>query len=114
MIGDTTLVTLQAGLRGLDLRRRAAEDAIANLETPGYIAQRVDFEDQLQSAIESGDPTSFSPSITPTTDAPLPNGNNVRVDQELIGLTETALRHQLLIEAVNAKFRLLRTAIGNP
>lgn len=113
MIGDATIWALQAGLRGLDLRRRAAEDAVANLETPGYLAQRVEFEDQLQSAIDSGQPASFSPTVTPTTDAPLPNGNNVRVDQELIGLTETALRHQLLVEAVNSKFRLLRTVIGN-
>jgi len=41
----------------------------------------------------------------------LPNGNNVRVEQELTGLSDTALRQQLLVEAVNAKFRLLRSVI---
>ena len=52
-----------------------------------------------------------SASISATTDPALPNGNNVQADQELIGLTETGLRQQLLVEAANAKFRLLRTVI---
>jgi flagellar basal-body rod protein FlgB len=111
MIGDTTIDALRVGLNGLSLRRQASEDAVANMETPGYRANRVDFEDQLASAIESGDPTSTTPSVTKTTDPALPNGNNVQVDQELMGLSDTELRQQLLVEAVNAKFRLLRTVI---
>jgi flagellar basal-body rod protein FlgB len=111
MIGDSTIDALRVGLNGLNLRRQASEDAVANMETPGYLANRVDFEDQLASAIESGDPTSATPTITKTTDAALPTGNNVQVDQELMGLSDTELRQQLLVEAVNAKFRLLRTVI---
>jgi flagellar basal-body rod protein FlgB len=111
MIGDTTIDALRVGLNGLSLRRQASEDAIANMETPGYTAQHVEFEDQLADAIDSGDPMSARADIQPTTDAPLPNGNNVQVDQELMGLSDTELRQQLLVEAVNAKFRLLRTVI---
>ena len=66
---------------------------------------------QLASAIESGDPESATPTITKTTDPALPNGNNVQVDKELMGLSDTELRQQLLVEAVNSKFRLLRTVI---
>lgn len=113
MVGDLTLDTLRAGLRGLDERRRAAEDAVANMETPGYTARRVDFERSLASAIDSGDPASMHSTTTFTADPALPNGNNVQVDQELIGLTDTGLRQQLLVEAANAKFRLLRTVIGS-
>jgi flagellar basal-body rod protein FlgB len=112
LISDLTTETLRAGLSGLNERRRAAEDAVANMETPGYIARQVDFEDQLAAAVDSGNPASFRPSITPTSDAPLPNGNNVKVDAELVSLSETGLRQQLLVEAVNAKFRLMRTVIG--
>jgi flagellar basal-body rod protein FlgB len=111
MIGDTTIDALRVGLNGLNLRRQATEDAVANMETPGYTANRVDFEDQLASAIDSGDPSSVTPTITKSTAPALPNGNNVQVDQELMGLSETELRQQLLVEAVNAKFRLLRTVI---
>jgi len=112
VIGDLTLDTIRAGLNGLNERRAAGEDAIANMETPGYTARRVNFEDSLASAIDSGRPADMRTSVSATTDPALPNGNNVQADQELIGLTETGLRQQLLVEAANAKFRLLRTVIG--
>jgi len=111
MIGDTTIDALRVGLNGLSMRRQASEDAVANMETPGYLANKVDFEDQLASAIESGDPTSASPTVTKTTDPALPNGNNVQVDQELTGLSATELRQQLLVAPVKSKFGTLRTVI---
>ena len=111
MIGDVTLDALRVGLNGLNMRRAASADAVANMETPGYRANRVAFEDQLADALEHGDVASVRPSVSQTTDAALPNGNNVQVDQELMGLSDTELRQQLLVEAVNAKFRLLRTVI---
>jgi flagellar basal-body rod protein FlgB len=111
VISDLTLQALRAGLDGLTVQRRLGEDAVANVETPGYIAGSVDFEDSLADAIESGDPSSFRPTFSSKTDAVLPNGNNVQLDRELTGLTANALQQQLLVEAVNAKFRLLRTVI---
>ncbi len=111
MLGDVTLDALRVGLNGLNLRREASADAIANMETPGYRAHRVAFEDELSDALERGDATRVRPTVSKTTDPALPNGNNVQVDQELMGLSDTELRQQLLVEAVNAKFRLLRTVI---
>lgn len=111
MISDVTLDTIHAGLNGLNARRQAAEDAIANVETPGYTARNVAFEGQLSGAIEAGNPMSMRPTTTFTTDEALPNGNNVRMEREIAGLTETALKQQLLVEAANSKFRLLRTVI---
>ena len=112
MIGDVTLDAIQASLNGLNLRRTASEDAIANAETPGYKARTVDFESSLDQALNSGgDPMSDTPTTSFTTDPSLPNGNNVRLDRELVSLSDTALRQQLLVEAANSKFRLLRTVI---
>ena len=112
VIGDLTLDTISAGLEGLNLRRQMSEDAVANMETPGYVAGKVDFESQLARAVDSGDPKSFNPSVSATSNPALPNGNNVDVAKELTTQSDTALRHQLLVEAANAKFRLLRTVIG--
>lgn len=112
IVGDLTLDTLKAGLSGLTARRQASEDAVANMETPGYLAKRVSFEDQLASAVSNGEPDSAGIAVTNKTDVAQPNGNNVKVDQEMISLSDTALRQQLLVEAVNAKFRLMRTVIG--
>ncbi len=111
MIGDVTLDTIHAGLNGLNARRAASEDAIANSETPGYIARNVSFEGQLARAIDAGHPMTTAPTTSYTSDPTLPNGNNVRLEKELVTLTDTALRQQLMVEAANAKFRLLRTAI---
>ena len=47
VICDLTIDALRAGLNGLDLTPPASEDAVANMETPGYVAGQVDFEDQL-------------------------------------------------------------------
>lgn len=112
MITDLTLQTLQSGLRGLNLRKAAAEDAIANVETPGYIARRVDFEGELSRAVRTGEPLRATATTSYTNDNPLPNGNNVQLESEIVGLTETALSQQLLISATNAKYSLLRTVIA--
>lgn len=111
MIGDLTLDAIHAGLNGLNARRAAAEDAIANVETPGYTARNVEFEGELSRAIDAERPLATRPTTSFTTDEALPNGNNVRLEREIAGLTETALKQQLLVEAANAKFRLLRTVI---
>lgn len=110
-ITDPTMTALHASMHGLNLRRQAAEDNIANIETPGYLANRVTFEDSLRTAIDRGNPASMSPTVTRSLAPTRMNGNNVAIDEELVGLTETALRHQLVVEAMNSKFRLLRTSI---
>ena len=53
----------------------------------------------------------MTPTVTRSLAPTRLNGNNVAIDEEIVGLTETALRHQLVVEAMNGKFRLLRTAI---
>ena len=110
-ISDLTSQALLASLRGLDARSAAIKDNIANVETPGYQAKVVDFESSLSDALADGDvsgaTTSTSRSMAPTR----LNGNNVAIDQQMTQLTETELRHQLSISALNAKYRLLRTAI---
>ena len=111
MISDVTLQTLNAALRGLAVRRQAFQDNLANVETPGYLANRVSFESSLREALEDGEPASATVSaarsLAPTNQA----GNNVAMDEEMVGLSENALAQQLVTEAMNAKYRLLRTAI---
>ncbi|HLU42745.1 MAG TPA: hypothetical protein VKZ55_10125 [Microthrixaceae bacterium] len=112
MISDLTLRTLQASLNGLDARRRAAEDNIANVETPGFIASTVSFEDSLREAIRRGEPTATHVEVQASTKPTRLNGNNVNVADEMVGLTETALRQQLIVQALNGRYAALRTAIG--
>jgi flagellar basal-body rod protein FlgB len=110
-ISDLTSEALLASIRGLDARASAIKDNIANVETPGYQSKIVDFESSLSDAMADGDITGASFSETRSVAPTRLNGNNVAIDQELTQLTETELRHQLSISALNAKYRLLRTAI---
>ena len=113
-MNDVTMTALQVSLRGLAARQRAIADNVANVETPGFTAKRVDFEESLRAAIHGRSPNSTAISET-TSDAPAGlNGNNVNIETETLDLTDANLRYQLSIEALNAKYRLLRTAIrGN-
>lgn len=109
---DTTTATLHAALRALATRQRVLAENVANIETPGYQARRVEFEESLRRAVAGGNPERSAVAITTSTAPAGPNGNNVSLDEETLALTETGLRYQLLTQAVDAKLRLLRTAIG--
>ena len=116
---DVTITALHRALSGLSARRRAIAANVANLETPGYTAQRVDFEASLSAALEAGRRQrsaapllGVAPTTSASTDPAGANGNNVNLDDETVAMVETDLRYQASLEAMNAKFRLLRTAIN--
>jgi len=104
---------IQASLDGLAARQRIIAQNLANSETPGYIAQTVNFEDSLQSAIANGDPTQTAITTGVTSDPVNLNGNNVAVDKETLALVDTGLRYQLATESMNNKFRLLHDSMSN-
>ena len=54
IVSDSTSITLQTALQLLDTRFTALEHNIANTSTPGFLAQRVEFEDELSLAIANG------------------------------------------------------------
>jgi flagellar basal-body rod protein FlgB len=110
-LNDVTMTALQSMLRGLSARQQAIADNMANLETPGYTAKQVQFEDSLRSALESGD-GSVAPVTVASTDPALPNGNNVSLEKETLSMQDTSLRYEMAIQAMTAKFQLLRTSIS--
>jgi flagellar basal-body rod protein FlgB len=109
---DVTASAIHSALSGLAARQRAIADNVANVETPGFTAGRVDFEDSLRAALAGGDPTRTTVSTRRSSEPADINGNNVKLDDEVVELSETGLRYQLMVEALNTKFRLLRTSIG--
>jgi flagellar basal-body rod protein FlgB len=109
---DSTGSALIAALDGLSARQRVIANNVANVETPGFIAGRVSFEDSLRAAIEGGAAGATSVTTRRSADPVNLNGNNVSLDNEVVALTETDLAYQLMIQALNGKFGLVRTAIG--
>jgi flagellar basal-body rod protein FlgB len=109
--GDLTRSTLASALRGIDAQREAHQHNVSNVETPGFRATRVQFEDSLRRAVATGDPLRAGMQSHRTQDPTRIDGNNVRLDHELTALAENGLRQQLVTEALNAQYRLLRAPL---
>ena len=113
-IEDVTMGVIYQAMHGLAARQRAIADNVSNIQTPGFQASRVDFESSLRQAVASGDPSSTVVETSLSGDPSRQDGNNVNLDDETLSLTDTNLRYQTMVEAMNAKFRLLRTAMNGP
>ena len=112
MIGDVTTTALHAALTGLAERQRVTADNIANVNTPGFLAGRVDFESSLKGALRNGDTPAITGGTTLRSLEPTnTNGNNVNLDAETLIATETGLRYQLALNALDGKYNSLRTAL---
>ena len=112
MIGDATSTALHAALAGLAQRQRVTADNIANINTPGFLAGRVDFESALSGALRNGEtPTVSGGTVARSLEPTNTNGNNVNLDQETLISTETGLRYQLALNALDGKYGLLRSSL---
>ena len=114
-VSDSVSQVLATALDGVSLRQRVIADNIANVDTPGFRATSVDFETQLQAAIDDGSfgdgsTTSTGASTTPT-DTPVgANGNNVDLRKETMAAIQSQFQYQMLTRAVSDRFNLVKTA----
>ena len=114
MFDDVANVTLRSALDGLAMRQRATADNISNLQTPRFLASRVQFEDQLRAAVASGDASAaaeITPGVARSLEPTREDGNNVNLDRETLIASETGMQYQLALRALDSKWGLLRTAI---
>jgi flagellar basal-body rod protein FlgB len=105
------------------LRHEAIASNLANVETPGY--QRVDvapsFSAELRSALQAGDAAKLAqaqPSLAVDSKAVAANrdGNTVRIEEELMHLSQNTFAHSLetqLITGALLKLRMAITGRGN-
>jgi flagellar basal-body rod protein FlgB len=112
-VSDHASGAIQTALRGLAARQRVIATNVANAQTPGYLAGRVDFESALREVSGTSRSGSVTPTVSRSTDPVNLNGNNVSLDNETVGLVDTTMRYQLMVEAMNAKFRIMRASIRN-
>jgi flagellar basal-body rod protein FlgB len=107
---SVTLSALTSALDGLAARQRAIADNVANVNTPGYAAKRVAFENALAQSVENGSGSvqaTLQRSLEPTK----LNGNNVNLDTETLSNIDTVLRYQFASRAVEGTFSSVRSAL---
>ena len=128
-IGDRGLQTLTGWLDGLSRRSQASSNNIANIDTPGYIRQEVNFETELQRMFGGGSNRMAATNARHYTggsslrdqlgmdpqqllSSSRMDGNSVDIDQEMILLTETQMRYQAASQALSKKLGTIRTVIS--
>jgi flagellar basal-body rod protein FlgB len=120
IIKGQTYEDLKIALDGLALRQQVISRNIANVDTPGYQAQNVSFEQVIKQAAAKAEPLALS--VTNVghmqLDVPSPtvtlinrvggsdrvDGNNVDIDAELTEMNDTAIRYQALAQMISRKY----------
>ena len=110
---DTTQVSLEAAMRGSMLRQNLLTNNLANVDTPGYQPEDVNFQSTLQSAIQSGSPidqVSFQPHTVQQ--AVGPDGNGVSPEQQQAALAQNGLLYETLTQVAAQREHILQAAMG--
>ncbi|MEZ5266821.1 MAG: flagellar basal body protein [Acidimicrobiales bacterium] len=108
---DRTQAALEVALLGEGQRQRVTSYNIANVNTPGFVPQKVEFEGRWRALDAKG---SARVAITQANGEPWMslNENKVSLEEETTTLVRSGLHYEAVVNAVNAKFGLLGTAIG--
>ena len=112
MFDEVASSSLRVAVAGLSARQNAIANNISNIETPGYQARKVKFEEALSSAVANGrSPSSVTHSVRTSLEQTRLNGNNVNLDEETLSHIDTMMRYQLTIRALDGRYGSIRDAI---
>ena len=125
---DKTTAALQTSIGMRQIRQNLTSANIANAETPGYHAKKMDFEEALSRAIDldglrgmsTSSPEHFSvggqtararPDIYENPEGAVNNdGNTVDLEKEMSALAENAIMYKAALQLINKKMAALKYA----
>jgi flagellar basal-body rod protein FlgB len=112
---DTTQIGLERALSGSSLRQQAIAQNLANVNTPGYRRQDVDFASALHAAWDEG--TSKVESVDPTvavdqSSVMRADGSSVDIDTEAAAQAKNGLQYEAVSTVMKTRVSILRSAIG--
>lgn len=112
---DSITNLLEAGARAEGMRQQAIAANVSNLNTPGYRALGVEFEELLEKALASGSVRKISeltPELYHPEDTPVKaNGNDVVFEVEVGKMVQNSLRHKTFIRLLSKKYQQIEQAI---
>ena len=122
MTSTTPLIpTLETYLKLTESREKAISANMANIDTPGYRTRDINFEGELNKAmngmLSQSDYENGTAQLTPAVqEVPglleRPDGNNVNLERESLMMSETQLQYQIGIQLVKHQFHQLLSAIN--
>jgi len=111
-INSDSIAQLQNYLRLTSFRVSLVANNIANIDTPNYHTQDIDFQSEMRRA-EMQAAGSPQPAVR---DVPglveRPDGNNVDMDREGLLLAQMQLQYALGVQLLREKFKTVQTAIS--
>jgi len=131
-VEDKTFKALEASLKFRQLRQELISSNIANAETPGYKAKKVEFEEALARALDTdeqmnmkvedgrhynvgnGGFNNLQPEVFEDPNGIVSmNGNTVDRDKEMAEMAENKIMYDASVQLINKKLALLKYAIGS-
>lgn len=130
-IFDKTTNALATSLNMRQVRHNVTSSNIANAETPGYHAKKVDFESALARAIDldglrsmstsdgqhfsvGGKSAAVRPDIYENPEGAVNNdGNTVDLEKEMSALSENAILYKAALQLINKKMAALKYAAND-
>ena len=121
---DGTVEHLTRGLAYASARHSLLAKNIANVETPGYHARDLVFDDHLSPLLQpapgevpgglpQAGPDGRQPRFVLAADgAPRPDGNDVQLDSQMAHLAENTLYQHTLVQLLVSQFNTLKQAIS--
>jgi len=110
---DTTQQALESAMSGSMLRQTLLTNNLANVDTPGYQPEDVNFQSTLQAAIQSGQPldqVTYQPYSVAQSAGP--DGNGVSPEQQEAALSQNGLLYETLTQIAAQRESILESAMG--
>ena len=108
--------TIQRVEHYLDLvafRHELISSNLANIDTPGYRTQDVDFENEMRRAEQRLEDAPVSPHVREVKGLiERPDGNNVSLERETLALAQVQLQYRAGVELLRNELHMVQTAIN--
>lgn len=112
-MSNLAISSLSYALDGLNVEQNVIANNVANNNTPNFTGTNVSFESSLAQALNSPQPTATAAvTLSPSTNAPGINGNNVSLSQQLVNMEQASLSYQSDVSLIEGQFKLLSGSMG--
>ncbi|MGE3609960.1 MAG: flagellar basal body rod protein FlgB [Bacteriovoracaceae bacterium] len=131
-VSDKTLQALTTALNFREMRQELISSNVANANTPGFKAKKMDFEEALARALDvdgqmqmnvtdgkhynvgNGGFNNLEPEIYDDPNGVVSeNGNTVDVEAEMARMAENKLMYDALVQLINKKTGMMKYAINS-
>lgn len=114
MTTDNTAVVLGKLLDLTSIRHQVLANNLANVNTPKFTRQDLDFSEEFAQAVKQGAGAVQSLHLEPIEDTEAParfDGNNVQLETEMAEMSKNGMLHQMALQLMRAHISMQRMAV---